>query len=135
VQGLQKPRYEGLEDYVYRMFTRMYGAYFAQKDLIPPENFVEVRYEQLVRDPVGEMESIYEHLDLGEFEKARPQIEAYVAKEKDYQTNRYELPAETRDEITARWGDMIRRLGYQTREAKADEATMVESIGIRPGNG
>lgn len=128
VQGLQKPRYEGLEDYVYRMFARMYAAYFAQKDLIPPVNFVEVRYEQLVRDPIGEMQSIYEHLGLGEFEKARPQIEAFVAKEKDYKTNRYELPAETRDEITTRWGEMIRRLGYPIREATANEATVVESI-------
>ena len=27
VEGLQKPRFDGLEDYVYRMFTRMYRAY------------------------------------------------------------------------------------------------------------
>jgi omega-hydroxy-beta-dihydromenaquinone-9 sulfotransferase len=134
VQGLQKPRFEGLEDYVYRMFVRMYRAYLDQKDLIPPANFVEVRYERLVRDPVGEMRTIYDHLGLNDFEKARPQIEAYVSKEKDYKTNRYELPAATRDEITRRWGELIRQLGYPIREAKDDRQGAAEPVAIDPGS-
>jgi hypothetical protein len=122
VEGLQSPRFEGLEDYVYRMFTRMYEAYLAQKDLVPSENLCEVRYEQLVRDPVGQIQAIYEHLRLGDFEQARPQIEAYAAKEKDYQTNRYELPDSTRAEITRRWGELIERLGYASRPVPAEPA-------------
>jgi hypothetical protein len=122
VEGLQSPRFEGLEDYVYRMFTRMYEAYLAQKDLIAPENLCEVRYEQLVRDPVRQLQAIYEHLRLGDFEQARPQIEAYAAKEKDYQTNRYELPDSTRAEITQRWGELIERLGYESRPVAAEPA-------------
>jgi hypothetical protein len=134
VQGLQKPRFVGLEDYVYRMFTRMYQAYLDQKHLIPSQNFCEVRYEQLVHDPIGEMQAIYEHLSLGDFEKARPQIEAYVNKEKDYKTNRYELPAATRDEITRRWGDLIRQLGYPIRDADGDRRSATEAVTIDPGS-
>ncbi len=121
VEGLQSPRFEGLEDYVYRMFTRMYQAYLAEKDLIPPENLCEVRYEQLVRDPVGQVQAIYERLRLGNFEQARPQLEAYAAKEKNYQTNRYQLPDSTRDEITRRWRELIIQLGYADRQ-HSDEA-------------
>jgi omega-hydroxy-beta-dihydromenaquinone-9 sulfotransferase len=121
VEGLQSPRFDGLEDYVYRMFTRMYDAYFAEKNLIPPENLCEVRYEQLVRDQVGQIQSIYERLRLGDFEQARPQLEAYAAKEKNYQTNRYQLPDATRDEITRRWKELIIQLGYADRQ-HSDEA-------------
>ncbi|HEY2147588.1 MAG TPA: sulfotransferase [Pirellulales bacterium] len=135
VQGFQKPRFVGLGDYVFRMFNRMYRAYFKQRDLIPAANFVEVRYERLVQDPVGEVQALYEHLNLGEFEMARPQIEAYATKEKDYKTNRYELPPATRDEITRRWGEFIERLGYPIREAKPNETTLVESFGFRPSGG
>jgi hypothetical protein len=123
VEGLQSPHFEGLEDYVYRMFTRMYDAYFAEKDAIPPENLCEVRYEQVACDPVGQVQAIYEHLRLGGFERARPQLEAYAAKEKNYQTNRYELPDSTRAEITRRWGELIERLGYARPQAVADTAT------------
>jgi hypothetical protein len=130
VEGLQSPRFEGLEDYVYRMFTRMYEAYLAQKDLIPPENLYEVRYEQLVRDLVGQVQAIYEHLRLGDFEQARPQIEAYAAKEKDYQTNRYELPDSTRAEITRRWGKLIDQLGYRVQEPKAAEIRSTIEAGL-----
>ncbi len=121
VEGLQRPRFDGLEDYVYRMFIRMYRAYIAQKDLIPPENLYEVRYEQLVRDPLGQMQAIYDRLRLGGFEQARPEIEAHLAKEKDYQTNRYELPDATRAEITRRWGDLIGQLGYADPESRVEQ--------------
>jgi hypothetical protein len=134
VQGFQKPRFMGLEDYVYRMFVRMYRAYFEQKDLIPAANFAEVRYEQLVRDPVGEMKALYQHLNLGDFEKARPQFEAYVTKEKDYKTNRYELPPETRDEITRRWGEFIRKLGYSIRGEEAESKSAAQPVGADPGS-
>jgi hypothetical protein len=134
VQGFQKPRFVGLEDYVYRMLVRMYRAYFEQKDLIPAANFAEVRYEQLVCDPVGEMQSLYQHLNLGDFEKARPQIEAYVAKEKDYKTNRYELPLQTRDEITHRWGEFIRKLGYPIRGEEHESKSAVQPVGADLGS-
>jgi hypothetical protein len=127
VEGLQSPRFEGLEDYVYRMFTRMYQAYLAEKDLIPPENLCEVRYEQLVRDPVGQVQAIYERLRLGRFEQARPQLEAYAAKEKNYQTNRYQLPDVTRDEITRRWGEFIQQLDYVVSPASREEPVSANS--------
>ncbi len=42
--------------------------------------FFEVRYEDLVRDPLGQMQALYEHLGLGEFEIAAcPSCAAYFA--------------------------------------------------------
>ena len=42
------------------------------------------------------------------------ELEEYLARNKDYRTNRYELAPEVRAEITRRWGDVIRRYGYET---------------------
>ena len=79
---------------------------------MPAGQFCEVRYEELVKDPVGQMRAVYERLGLGDFEVVRPAIEGYLQRTKDYKTNRHELPAETRDEITRRWDAFIRRYGY-----------------------
>ena len=54
-------------------------------------------------------------LGLGDFEVVRPAIQGYVERTKDYKTNRHELPAEIRDEITRRWAAFIRRYGYARR--------------------
>ena len=67
----------------------MYDAFERDRHLIGPGQFCEVRYEDLVADPVGQMRAVYEQLDLGDFEAVRPAIEEYFADQKDYKTNRY----------------------------------------------
>ncbi|MHB1034426.1 MAG: sulfotransferase family protein [Pirellulales bacterium] len=111
-QGLQSPRFEGLEDHVFETFNRMYASFDQERDLLGPGQFCEVRYEELVRDPVGQMRAIYDALELGEFDKALPAIEAYAANVADYQTNRFKLAPETRAEISRRWGEFIEKYGY-----------------------
>ena len=45
LQSLQRPRYDSLQEHVFRSFERMYRAFFEQKHHIPTENFCELRYE------------------------------------------------------------------------------------------
>lgn len=112
-QGMQKPKFEGLEEYVFANLERMYERFEAERDLIPPENFCEVRYEDLVADPVARMREVYERLGLGGFAEALPALEQYVAATKGYETNKYrELSPELRDQIARRWHGYIERYGY-----------------------
>jgi hypothetical protein len=111
-QSLQFPKFEGQDDYVFRCFERMYRAFDAQRALVDPARFHELRYEDLVRDPAGEMRRLYEQLELGDFENLAPQLIQYLSDTKDYKTNRYELPDELRTQIDERWGPFMRRYGY-----------------------
>ena len=61
--------------------------------------------------------SIYEQLGLGQFEAVRPAIEQYFAEQKDYKTNRYQMPPELHAEITRRWSKYIEQYGYATEAA------------------
>jgi hypothetical protein len=122
-QGLQAPKYEGLEEYVFTTLTRMYEAFERDRPLLGPGQFCEVRYEELVADPLRQMRVVYEELKLGDFEAVRPAIEAYFAKQKDYKTNRFELAPETRAEITRRWSKYLQQYGYgskSTGEARGE---------------
>ncbi len=111
--GLQKPRYEGLEEHVFDTLNRMYDVFEEDRKLVDPSRFYEVRYEDLVADPAGKIKELYERLDLGDYENARPGVERYVERTKNYKVNRHELPAEMRDQITRRWGKYIERYGYE----------------------
>ncbi|MGA2619078.1 MAG: sulfotransferase [Thermoguttaceae bacterium] len=111
-EGFQVPNFEGLEERVFQTFERMYEVFERQKHLIPPGQFCEVRYEDLVADPAGQMRAIYDRLGLGEFEAVRPAIEAYFVQKADYQTNRYQLSPELRAEVARRWAPYLRRYGY-----------------------
>jgi hypothetical protein len=112
-QHIEAPRFEKLDEYVFDTFDRMYGAFERDRQTLPANRFCEVRYEDLVRDPIGQLHKLYEQLELGDFETARPGIERYLADNKDYQTNRFDIPPEVRAEVRRRWGSYAKRYGYE----------------------
>ncbi len=114
-QGLQVPNYAGLEAYVYGTFEHLYAKLEAGKALLSPGQLYEVRYEDLLRDPVGHLRQLYHQLDLGDFESLRPRFVESWAKQQHYERNRHTLTTEQAATITQRWGEVIRRYGYPLR--------------------
>ena len=111
-QGLQIPTGDGLDEYVFETFTRMYEVFERDRRLIPAGQFCEVRYEDLVQDPVGQMRRAYAELALGEFDGVAEQVRQYFADRADYKKNRFELSDARRAEIARRWGGYFERFGY-----------------------
>jgi len=118
-QGLQRPKFAGLQDYVFDTFVVLHERLDEDRPLVPPHRFHELRYENLVADPLGQMRELYEKLDLGEFDRVRPRFEAYLAEIGDYQPNRFQQDPALRAEITRRWGRQIRQQGYAEEPATA----------------
>jgi len=117
-EGLQVPQFEGLDQYVFETFNRMYGAFDRDRPLLGDEQFCEVRYEDVVADPVEQMGRVYEQLALDDYAHVRPRIEAYADEAREYRTNRYELAPELREEITRRWGWFAERYGYRGEDGR-----------------
>ncbi len=116
-QGLQRPTYEGLHEYVFQTFSRMYKNLEETRHLVDPSRFHELRYEDLVRNPIEQIRALYEKLELGDFEKVLPALKKYLEGVKEYRTNRYELSPELREEISHRWSSFIRRYNYAAEPA------------------
>ncbi len=116
VQGLQVQGDEWLDEYVLDCLPRMYDRFEEDRSLIAPNRFFEVRYEDLVDDPMPQVRALYDQLELGDFGEASTRVLSYLDAARDYKTNRYDLPPETHALVTERWGDYIRKYGYE-REA------------------
>ncbi len=114
--GLQRPHFRGLEERVLATFERLYAAIERDRNLIAPNRFLEVRYEDLVDNPIAELRQIYDNLELGPIDPALPPIEDQLAAQADYRTNRYELTDSDRQRLTERWGNVIHRYGYDPEE-------------------
>jgi hypothetical protein len=117
--GLQRPTFEGLEEHVLKTFDRVYDKIEEGKGLIDFDRFYELRYEEVVGDPVGEMAKMYDHLGLGGFEQVLPKLQAHLAGNADYRTNRYQMTDEQRADVTRRWGRVIRQFGYDAPASTA----------------
>jgi hypothetical protein len=118
VQGLQVPRHEGLEEYIFDSLERMYAAFEQDRHLLPPRQLYEVRYEDLVQNPVEQLRAIYDHLQLGGFDDVLPKLEQYQQETRNYRTrtNTKSLPEPIRQKIARRWSRFFERHGYAVEE-------------------
>lgn len=111
-QGMQLARGEQLADYVLATGPKMYASFERHRDEFSAVELADIRYEDLVRDPLGELERIYDQLDLGEFEHVRPRLAAYAESRRNYEANRHELPVDFRQAIDKQWAFYQERYGY-----------------------
>lgn len=123
VQALQAPRNEGLEEFVFQCFERMYRGFDLQLESVPAANLVQVRYEDVVASPVPEIAKLYDRLDLGDFTGVQPKLEATIQQNQGYQRNKHNsLPPILVSEIRRRWSGYIERYGYESEFSAAAAA-------------
>jgi hypothetical protein len=116
-QGLQVDPGTALEDYVFNAFETMYRAFERDRGALPPGSLHELRYEDLVADPVGRLAEAYERLGLEDFAAVRPALEAEAERMRSYRTNTYRHDPRIVAAVARRWGDFIDRYGYRPPEA------------------
>ena len=114
VQGLHNPPQldPWLDDYILDMFARLTEDYEEDRHLIPESHLVELRYEDIVKDPVATMRGLYRRLDIPGFDQAEMPMREFLGGRKEHRVSRYELPEELKRKIIDRLKPYIDRFGY-----------------------
>jgi hypothetical protein len=115
--GLQRPTWEGLDESILGTFARLYQSFEEGCRLLPPGRLYELRYEDLVQEPVARIEAAYRELELGDFGPARRPLEEYLAGVSGHEAGTHTLTAAERKAINDRWGFFFRRYGYPLEPA------------------
>jgi hypothetical protein len=68
-----------IDEVILRQYRLLHEAWFADRDRIGAGRLHELAYTDLVADPLGEMQRLYEALDLGDFAVAEPHVRAYLS--------------------------------------------------------
>ena len=110
---LQRPDYSGLEEATLRQYEKIYEAYFEERGLIPAGRLHEIRYEDLEADPVGQMQGLYEGLQLGDFDVFEATLRQYLDSIAGYEKNRHrELEPKWKAQVAERWRRSFDEWGY-----------------------
>ncbi|MBN1874987.1 MAG: sulfotransferase [Anaerolineae bacterium] len=86
--------------------------FIADRHLIPPENLIEVRFEDLEADAFEVIHHIYTHLNLPNWEAAVPAFQDYLDGKKGYTKNTYPLTQDTLVKVNEAWGFAFEAWGY-----------------------
>jgi hypothetical protein len=97
---------------IFALFEAMYDQFFQEQSLIPPANLFEVRYEDLVADPIAILEQIYQQLELGDFQVARPAVAEYLGSISEFRPSQYKIDPALKQQIFDRCQTYIQQYGY-----------------------
>lgn len=103
-----------IDELILESYPRLLSALDRDKATLPPNDYVEVRFEDLETHPIRAIQTIYRTLDLPDFDQIHPRLDSYLAGIQSYQKNRYDLDAKTIQNIESSWSDIIHRWGYQS---------------------
>ena len=109
---LQKINLRTAKETVLILYESMMRRYFAERELVPSGHLVEVRYANLVQNPLGELERIYCQLQLPGFERALPAFTAYTNAQQSYEKNSHQISEADRCLVNEHWRFAFETLGY-----------------------
>ncbi len=110
---LQRPPAADFDQRVIDQYRRMYEVFFEERGLIPQGRFVELGFEDLERDPMGQLERIYAVLNIGGFAAAQPSIARYLESIAGYRKSRLpEFESALQSRIRGAWGSFFEAWGY-----------------------
>ncbi|MEE8371648.1 MAG: sulfotransferase [Sphingomonadales bacterium] len=128
--ALQSWRHLDLDAHILDSYPEMMSRLEEDAAGLGPEQFLEMRFEDLQSDPLGELGRIYRRFGLDGFDEARPRYEAYLLSVKGYSKNIYNYPADEIENIALRWGHFIRKWGYEPPGGSIGEASGGEVSGV-----
>lgn len=101
-----------LDRLIFELYKDIMTDYLDQKDLIPENRLVEVRFEELESDPKTCIENIYRKLEISGFEDCEALFDVYLDKMKTYQKNKHLITQELLDKIESKWGFAMKEWNY-----------------------
>lgn len=110
--GFQRPKFGNEREYVFMCYKRMYDGFERDRHTLSDRELVQVRFEDLVREPESTLAHVYEQLELGDFSGVGKKVRQRMDATKDYQKNKHELPDDLRQEILEVCKRYIGEFGY-----------------------
>jgi hypothetical protein len=118
------------EETILRQYKELYEAFFEQRELIAPERFHELSFEDLERDPMLEMRRLYDALGLPDFTAVEQRLQSYLDSLAGYRKNTFpELGPALRDRIARECRRCFDEWGYTA----GDPARNVDREGVSLG--
>lgn len=101
-------------EFIFRAYSDMMKTLFLQEKLIPPQNYIQLKYEDLEMNPLAELEKIYKGIDLNGFPELKSKYQQYIDSKKAYEKNIHTtLSTDLIDEIYHHWSFAIDKWGYE----------------------
>ena len=113
-----------IEKNIFHIYQKIMSKFLQDKNLIPSQNLIEIKFEDFELNPNQEMKKIYNQLNIGNFQESESLFINYFNSLKHYQKNRYELDSKTINKIYHNWRFTIDEWHYNVPEQLQHKITI-----------
>lgn len=119
IHQLQTVSDRAIADHIIYCYRTMMQNFLKNRARIPGDSLVEIRFEDLEKSPVVELERIYAELGLPDFEAARRPIEAYLASLAGYRKNTFPADQALAEVVRQEWAFALEAWPYEPPDQDA----------------
>lgn len=105
-----------IDEYILRFYCQLMQKFLHDKALIPSQNLVEIRYEDLETSPLGQLQHIYQVLGLPNYVQSEPAFKAYLKSITGYQKNIYTIDDDVIHQVNDHWSFAFHAWNYTLRQ-------------------
>jgi hypothetical protein len=110
-----------IEDWVLLFYTQIMQRFLADRALIPAGSLVDMKYEDLEKEPLAQLHKVYETLSLPGFAEAEPAFSAYLDSIADYKKLAHKkLDDNIVIKVNQHWQFAFDALGYERLEPASE---------------
>jgi len=110
--SLQHYNVQEIESVVQTSYPRMLNKLYRDVEHLPKNQFHEIRYESLDKQPMRVLESLYAELDLPSWDLAKNRTKSYLNKISGYKKNPHNYRSGLKRVVDDNWGSFIKKWDY-----------------------
>jgi hypothetical protein len=100
------------ESVIFDIYEEFYHQYLNDRQYIPKNNLIEIKYEEFIKEPLAYIERIYQVLSIGGFDNAKDRMQAYIGSQKTYKTNTHSIDTNSKEKLNRRMEFLFKQFGY-----------------------
>jgi len=101
-----------IEQVILKSYPPMINSLLRDSADLPADSFVEIRFEDLEKEPLAQIEKIYDQLQLPDLKISMPRFEKYIASLQGYKKNNYPPDPKAIELVESHWLPFIQRWNY-----------------------
>ena len=101
-----------LHELIIYNYREMYKDYYDQKNLIPKENLIEIKFEDFKNDSLSYLKKIHKKIDLKLSKQLFSEYISYLDSQKSHKMNTYKIDKSILDEIKKEYSNSFNKMKY-----------------------
>lgn len=106
-----------MEQEIIYVYKELLSHYLRQRSQIPKGHLAEIRFDSFMADPVEELAKVYKELGFNGYEKARPEIAAFLDKKTSGKASNYTYEPHILKTINKEWAFAFSEWDYPIKSA------------------